>query len=136
MNRQRSGRLFSRLRQDRRGAVAIEFAFIAPILFGIILGTIDLGRYAWTLSTIQNAADEAARIGAVQNKNASQVETIAQNNLFSQDVGDFTVAATFPVIGGANFLQVQVTHTYDFMFPISIYQATGSMDVISRFPKP
>jgi Flp pilus assembly protein TadG len=122
--------------RDLRGATAVEFALVAPILFAIIFGTIDLGRYAWTLSTIQNAADEAARQGGVRGYTATQAQTVAQNNLFSQSVGDFTVAATFPAIAGVNYLQVQITHTYDFMFPISIFQSSGTMTVTSQFPRP
>jgi hypothetical protein len=50
--------------------------------------------------------------------------------------GAFTVTATNEVIGGANFLRVQVQKTYSFMFPISLIQATADIDVISEFPKP
>ena len=136
MNRVAMNRWVQRLRRNRSGAVAIEFAFIAPVLFAIILGTIDLGRFAWTLSTVQMAADEAARQGAVQNKATSAVETQAENNLLGMDPGNFTVVASNVVISGANFLRVNITRTYNFMLPISLVMASHDIDVTSEFPKP
>ena len=129
-------RILQRLRRNRSGAVAIEFAFIAPVLFAIILGTIDLGRFAWTLSTVQMAADEAARQGAVQNKATSAVQTQAEKNLFGMNTGNFTVVASNVVISGANFLRVHITNTYNFMFPISLVMDSHDIDVTSEFPKP
>ena len=44
---------------NRRGATAVEFAFVAPIFFLLVLGMIDLGR----MIMIQHAATNAAREG-------------------------------------------------------------------------
>jgi len=129
-------RAVRRLHRDRRGAVAIEFAFIAPVLFAIILGTIDLGRYAWTASTMQNAADEAARHGAVENKALGTVQTDAIDSLIAMKYGNFTATATNVTISGVNYLQVEIVHTYNFIFPISMFSSTATMDIVSRFPKP
>lgn len=44
----------------RRGAVAVEFAFVAPVLLAIIVGLLELSR----VYTIQNCLETAAREGA------------------------------------------------------------------------
>lgn len=45
---------------DRSGAVAVEFAIVAPILVGIVFGMIQVGR----MFEVQNLLDVAAREGA------------------------------------------------------------------------
>lgn len=122
--------------RDHSGAVAIEFAFVAPVLFAIILSTIDFGMYMWTLNTVQMAADEAARQGAVQNKTTAQVEAEASANLFAMQgkAADFTITAT-DVTTPTNYLQVNIQYTYNFMFPVDVVFPTTTIDVTSQFPK-
>jgi hypothetical protein len=47
----------------RRGAVAIEMAFIMPVLMLLILGSIDFGRFMYTWIAVTNAARAGAGIG-------------------------------------------------------------------------
>ena len=49
-----------RLFRDASGASAAEFALVLPLLILLIFGTIDVGRYAWSL----NQAEKATQIGA------------------------------------------------------------------------
>lgn len=46
--------------EDRRAASAAEFALVLPLLLLLILGTIDVGLYAWQL----NRAEKSTQIGA------------------------------------------------------------------------
>lgn len=46
--------------RDGRGASAAEFALVLPLLLLFLLGTIDAGRYIWTV----NQAEKATQIGA------------------------------------------------------------------------
>jgi len=48
-----------------RGAAAVEFALVAPLLVLLICGIIDLGRAYATLNQLAAAAREGARIAAV-----------------------------------------------------------------------
>jgi len=49
-----------RLGSDQTGASAAEFALVLPIFLIFLLGTIDVGRYAWAVSE----AEKATQIGA------------------------------------------------------------------------
>lgn len=49
----------------RRGAAAIEFAIILPLLAILILGCIDLGRFAYSYIAIANAARAGAGFAMV-----------------------------------------------------------------------
>ena len=58
-------------RRDEKGVAAIEFAFIGPILFILILGVADLGRYFWIGHEVDHAIEIVLRDAAV-NKNLSE----------------------------------------------------------------
>jgi len=51
-----------RRRGDNRGAVAVEFALIAPIFLLMIVMTFELGLVLLTQSALDNAAQNAARL--------------------------------------------------------------------------
>lgn len=55
----------SKKRLRERGAAAVEFAFILPILLLVIGGTVDFGRALYTQVTLTNAAREGARAAVV-----------------------------------------------------------------------
>lgn len=50
---------------SERGAAAVEFALVAPILLAILLGTIEFGRAYNIQISLTHAAREAARYMAV-----------------------------------------------------------------------
>jgi Flp pilus assembly protein TadG len=49
----------------RRGATAVEFALLLPVLLLVLLGGMEFARIAWTVSTLNFAVQEAARCGAI-----------------------------------------------------------------------
>jgi Flp pilus assembly protein TadG len=60
----------SRCRQQRdRGATAVEFALLFPLLMLIVFGTIDFGRALNAQITLTQAAREGARIDALGEPN-------------------------------------------------------------------
>ncbi len=48
-----------------RGAVAVEFALIAPLLFGLLFGFLEVGLLVLGSTAGTNAAREGARVGIV-----------------------------------------------------------------------
>lgn len=55
----------SRFRSER-GAVAVEFALVLPILVALLLGIVEFGRAYNAQVTVTHAAREAARTMAVE----------------------------------------------------------------------
>lgn len=51
----------SRLLHDTRGASAAEFALVLPLFLLLLFGTIDVGRYAWSLNQAEKATQTGAR---------------------------------------------------------------------------
>ena len=54
-----------RRERSERGAVAIEFALVFPIVFAVMFGIIQYGLYFWGRSTAAASARESARQLAV-----------------------------------------------------------------------
>lgn len=52
--------------RNQRGAVAIEFAFVALPLMLLLGGSIEIGRYVWTRLALQDAASTGARCLGLQ----------------------------------------------------------------------
>lgn len=65
-----SNRRGSDFRRRRRGQALVEFALIAPMLFLLIIGIIELGRLVFFYHTINNAAREGARYAIVHGENS------------------------------------------------------------------
>ena len=61
------GRSFNRLAADRGAAAGAEFAMVLPLLILLILGTIDAGRYMYTLNQVEKATQMGVRMAVVTN---------------------------------------------------------------------
>jgi Flp pilus assembly protein TadG len=59
-------RTLAGLSADRRGAAAVEAAFVLPLLLLLLLGVIEFGRMAWARSSLDFAVQEAARCAVVR----------------------------------------------------------------------
>ena len=55
----------SRTTRRERGAAAVEFALLLPVLVLLVGGIVDYGRYFFTQLQLTNAAREGARAGIV-----------------------------------------------------------------------
>ncbi|WP_087873949.1 TadE/TadG family type IV pilus assembly protein [Arthrobacter globiformis] len=65
-------------RKSERGAVAVEFAILAPVLIMILLGIMEFGRAYNVQSILTNAAREGVRSMAISN-NQNTAKMAAQN---------------------------------------------------------
>jgi len=59
------GRMRARLRADRRGDTALEFALVGGMLVLLLLAPVELGLMVWTGSSLQDVAAETARCAAI-----------------------------------------------------------------------
>lgn len=66
------------IRESERGAAAVEFALLVPILIMLILGIMEFGRAYNVQASLTNAAREGARSMAIS-KNPDTARTAAKN---------------------------------------------------------
>jgi Flp pilus assembly protein TadG len=54
-------------KQSERGAVAVEFALLLPVLLVLVVGIVEFGRAYNTQITLTHAAREGVRVMAIRN---------------------------------------------------------------------
>lgn len=64
--------------RSERGAVAVEFAILAPVLILLLMGIMEFGRAYNAQVSLTNAAREGVRVMAISNNQAS-ARTAAKN---------------------------------------------------------
>ncbi len=82
-------------RRSRRGAVSVEFAFVAPIFVVILMGITQASNLLATKNTMSMAAREGARIAAMDH-NANAVSGTTTNAKVEADIRNFLQAANLP----------------------------------------
>jgi len=114
-----------RLRADRRGNFAIEFALVLPILLLLLVGLIDLGRYSLQKSALLQGAREGVQYGILAPTDTANIQTTAESATGLSGVS--AVAETFcecvagthvscsPSCGSGMKRYVKVTTTRDFV---------------------
>lgn len=50
-----------RLRRNRSGSMAVEFALLGPVLVILLMGIVSYGSWLWLAQSVQGIASEAAR---------------------------------------------------------------------------
>lgn len=64
--------------ERQRGAAAVEFAVVAPLLFALVMGIVDVGNMLFVYNSMLNAAREASRSVAVAEETPAQGKAKAE----------------------------------------------------------
>lgn len=113
-----------RARDRSRGAAAVEFALVLPLLLTLVLGTIDWGWYFFVDQVVTNAAREGARAGtlvapagtapAYSNGDAAEnaATSAAEAYLDQLNLKDASrrVLLDTPVLDGTRAVEVQIIY--------------------------
>lgn len=110
----------------RRGATAVEMAFLLPVFILILLGIAEFGRALWTQTALQFAVEAAARCAAVSPSlctapggSTMNVPAYAASQAFGMSIPSstftYTANATCGVASGSSGSGgAQVTASYAF----------------------
>lgn len=98
-------------RASERGAVAVEFAILAPVLVMLLLGIMEFGRAYNVQTTLTNAAREGVRSMAINNSQAT-ARTAAKNAATQLSPALTDVNIAFSAANCAVGTQITVTITY------------------------
>jgi Flp pilus assembly protein TadG len=105
---------------DRRGATAVEFAFILPVLLLTIMVVMETGRAVWHQNVLERSVQEAVRYVAAH-PDATDAEIIAraEASATSMDTSDttYTVTTTAGPSADIKFVEVSASHPYAFLLP-------------------
>lgn len=108
-------RLVRNARQDR-GAAAVEFALLLPLLLFLIFGIIDFGRALNAQITLTQAAREGARLAALGESNV-----VSRTQAAATGLSPVTVTVTScPASAGAGVnATVNASYSFSFITPVS-----------------
>jgi len=68
-------------RTPRRGAIAVEFALVLPLLIMLLLGVWDIGRLVNVAQILNNAVREGGRYASTGMGNTSQIRSTIESYL-------------------------------------------------------
>jgi len=80
-------RLIGALFGDQRGSAMIEFGFLCPVLFTILLGIIETGRMFYVRQSLEYATEQAARYYMVTPAAAESDVTTALRSAMAGGMG-------------------------------------------------
>ncbi|MDR6413616.1 TadE/TadG family type IV pilus assembly protein [Pseudarthrobacter sulfonivorans] len=99
-------------RDSERGAAAVEFAILLPLLLMLVLGTIEFGRAYNAQITLTNAARDGVRVMAIANDPAG-AKTAARNAAASVSSTIPNSAVTLSTTVCSSGSQVTLTISYN-----------------------
>lgn len=107
-------------RKSERGAVAVEFALLAPILIMIMLGVMEFGRAYNAQVTLTNAARESARSMAINNSQ-TDARTAAKNaaTQISPALADSSIVFSAPSCTEGSQMTVTINYSLSTMTGIA-----------------
>lgn len=129
-----------------RGAVAVEFALILPLMLMLILGIIEFGfgYHAW--DSTQNGVREGARLAAVDSNETDIRQRVEDSSSFL-DPANLTVVIECQPVGTTTFsacgagadwdagdlVRITANYTYDYITPLPGFVGLGAnMSMTSR----
>lgn len=110
---------------SERGAAALEYGLLLPVLISIVLGAMDAGRLMWTYTTLHRAVEASARCASI---NSSACGTVAQiaDRAADEAWGLGLTAQNFTV--QVQSCGTQVTANYQFPMLIPWFDQTGPQE--------
>jgi Flp pilus assembly protein TadG len=103
-----------------RGAVAVEFAILLPVLLLVLFGIIDFGRALNAQITITQAAREGARLGAVGVAAATVVTKTQAAAVGLSPVPTVNTGTACPIGAAAGVDEtVIVSYTFSYITPVA-----------------
>jgi Flp pilus assembly protein TadG len=123
-----------RLVGDRRGGVAIEFAFIIPIAILLTVGAVEVARAVSVQASISQAAKETVRFASVRGSASGAAATEAQLEAMAVQLADLTNGSTTATVtwnpdnspGGVVTVDMQTTFS-----PVALPFGPSSYDFTS-----
>ena len=112
---------------DRGGVAAIEFVIVAPLLFTLLLGIVDVGRMFYVRQTLEYATEQAARYYALNPTSSTlSIATYLQGQVSDGMGGSVSVnfTDTANCNGKPNVTCTLISATYPFAF-IAHYLGLG-----------
>lgn len=148
-------KMWKKIAADSKGASAVEFAMILPVLVVILFGIIEFGIILYNKAVITNASREGARYGIVYRPPGEEISCPAITNIISErlgcDDGALTNCANLITFGASSDLEtpdyvpagcnpdhgedltVNLSYQYEYLLlPSFVTDLTGTLTLSGR----
>ncbi len=133
-------RLYRLCRRNRRGAAVVEFAIVAPVFFGFVLGMIEVGRAVMVQQIITNASREGARKAVLDDQTTQGIHDFVVTYLQNASINGSPTVNVNPSLPTATGYNGPVTVTVSIPFsqvswgptPIFLNGATLTASTVMR----
>ncbi len=111
----------SRNQGNQRGAAAIEFAIVLPLLLLLFVGIVEFGIGYYNKQIVTNASREGARIGIEENSDFTSIEAtvfeyVEDRLITFAQYSDSLVNVESEYFGtNSDYLRVKVTFNYTYL---------------------
>jgi Flp pilus assembly protein TadG len=78
--------------RDRRGATAVEFAFVAPVLITLVCGTVEFGHFYMEQTSLDGALLEAARTASASQEQSETTRDTAMRTSVTNAMSQYKTA--------------------------------------------
>lgn len=129
-------------RRSERGAAAVEFALVVPILIALVFGTVDFGWAVNRYAAVGNAAREGARVASLGGTPADVSSTVTAATAGIGGGGTTSVAVTCVKASGASCTYasavsgdiaiVTVTYRVNWLTPVGPTVSRASQLTLSK----
>jgi Flp pilus assembly protein TadG len=117
--------------RDQRGATAVEFALILPVLLGLIGGVMQYGRVLLAEQAIRDIIDSSARSAVITQATATAARTQVMDAItLLPGIADYDVTVT----DGAS-LSISVSGSFDLAFGQFLPAPSQSFSLSTEFPR-
>lgn len=115
-----------------RGASAVEFALVLPILLLLVLGIIEFGRAYHVQTTLSNAARDGVRVMALQDSATAAISSAKSSasplDLSTAEIVVTPTAGCSAAVTGSGIASVTITYPFALIsgfLPINDLTLTG-----------
>lgn len=119
---------FSRLRRDRKGVGAVEFALILPVLILIIVGISQMGILYFAHAGLRDLVADSARFASIDPRPTEEavIARIDEGGfgLKADQLGEPTV--TYGATDGNEWAEIELSYTINLDF---IFWSTGDFQI-------
>jgi Flp pilus assembly protein TadG len=115
-------------RGDDRGAAAVEFALVLPVLVLLLFGIVDFGRLLNAEITLTQAAREGARVAALVDADAAADQITRATGSLSGGLAAPEIVACPATPGLDDDASVTLTYTFTFLTPVGALASIGGSD--------
>lgn len=122
--------------QRQRGQAVVELALLVPVLFLILVGMLEFGRFTVTYLAVQHAAREGARL-AITGAADAEIEALALAMLADLRTGTQDAQIEVQPPGGARLpgqqVTVRITYLIDLVNPIITVAGPDTWRLSARY---